>query len=105
MKSVTEECPDITHVYTIGKSYMGLKLYVMVISDNPSKHELGKSVSALLLWVELSFWTRLHPVSRVTLTLAARGPSSTSSSVYTGSSLQRHHAGRPGRLVETASLL
>nr|XP_046269780.1 probable carboxypeptidase X1 isoform X1 [Scatophagus argus] len=42
MKSVTEECPDITHIYTIGKSYMGLKLYVMVISDNPSKHELGE---------------------------------------------------------------
>ncbi|CAJ1074590.1 probable carboxypeptidase X1 [Xyrichtys novacula] len=42
MKSVTEECPDITHVYTIGKSYMGLKLYVMVISDNPRKHELGE---------------------------------------------------------------
>lgn len=45
MKSVTEECPDITHVYTIGKSYMGLKLYVMVISDNPSKHELGTNIS------------------------------------------------------------
>uniref|UniRef100_A0A3Q3F605 Carboxypeptidase X (M14 family), member 1a n=1 Tax=Labrus bergylta TaxID=56723 RepID=A0A3Q3F605_9LABR len=42
MKSVTDECPDITHVYTIGKSYTGLKLYVMVISDNPSKHELGE---------------------------------------------------------------
>lgn len=47
MKSVTDECPDITHVYTIGRSYMGLKLYVMVISDNPSKHELGMKV---LLW-------------------------------------------------------
>ncbi|XP_011618137.1 probable carboxypeptidase X1 [Takifugu rubripes] len=42
MRSVAEECPDITHIYTIGKSYLGLKLYVMVISDNPTKHELGE---------------------------------------------------------------
>lgn len=49
MRSVTEECPDITHIYTIGKSYMGLKLYVMVISDNPTKHELGERASTISL--------------------------------------------------------
>ncbi|XP_030046794.1 probable carboxypeptidase X1 [Microcaecilia unicolor] len=42
MKVVNEECPNITRVYNIGKSYLGLKMYVMEISDNPGQHELGE---------------------------------------------------------------
>ncbi|KAM6313463.1 putative carboxypeptidase X1 [Aegotheles albertisi] len=42
MKRVNEECPDITRVYSIGRSFLGLKMYAMEISDHPGHHELGE---------------------------------------------------------------
>lgn len=41
MKVINEECPNITRIYNIGKSYQGLKIYAMEISDNPGEHETG----------------------------------------------------------------
>ncbi|KAJ6658590.1 hypothetical protein lerEdw1_019978 [Lerista edwardsae] len=43
MKKVNDACPNITRVYSIGKSYLGLKMYVMEISDNPGQHEVASA--------------------------------------------------------------
>lgn len=42
MKVINEECPNITRIYNIGKSFQGLKMYAMEISDNPGEHETGQ---------------------------------------------------------------
>lgn len=67
MRSVHEACPDITRIYSIGKSYTGLKLYVMEISDNPGKHELGET-----------HWSRITAAHAV-LQLSASAPGDISS--------------------------
>lgn len=43
MKSVNDECPNITHVYTLGRSSKGQEIIAMVISGNPREHEIGRN--------------------------------------------------------------
>ncbi|XP_029572340.1 inactive carboxypeptidase-like protein X2 [Salmo trutta] len=42
MKSVSEECPNITSMYSLGRSSNGLDILAMVISGNPTEHEIGE---------------------------------------------------------------
>lgn len=44
MKSVNDECPNITNIYSIGRSSKGLDIMAMVISGNPTEHEIGMGV-------------------------------------------------------------
>ena len=44
MKSVSDECPDITRLYSLGNSSKGLELYAMEISDKPGIHEIGEEL-------------------------------------------------------------
>ncbi|XP_039273003.2 carboxypeptidase E-like isoform X1 [Styela clava] len=42
LKAVNKKCPDITRLYSIGKSVQGRALLVLVISDKPDVHEKGE---------------------------------------------------------------
>uniref|UniRef100_A0A665U665 Si:ch1073-459j12.1 n=1 Tax=Echeneis naucrates TaxID=173247 RepID=A0A665U665_ECHNA len=42
MKSVNEECPNITSIYSLGRSSKGKEIMAMVISGNPTEHEIGE---------------------------------------------------------------
>lgn len=44
MKSVHEECPNITSMYSLGRSVKGLDIVAMIISGNPTEHEIGERV-------------------------------------------------------------
>lgn len=44
MKSVNDECPNITSIYSLGRSFRGLEIVAMIISGNPTEHEIGKRV-------------------------------------------------------------
>lgn len=44
MKLVNDECPDITSIYSLGRSFKGLEIVAMIISGNPTEHEIGRKV-------------------------------------------------------------
>ncbi|EYC11208.1 hypothetical protein Y032_0051g2075 [Ancylostoma ceylanicum] len=40
LKAAALNYPNITHLYSVGKSVLGRELWVLVISDNPAEHEI-----------------------------------------------------------------
>jgi carboxypeptidase D len=42
LKNISARCANIANTYIVGQSVQGVKLYAIVISDNPLKHEPGE---------------------------------------------------------------
>uniref|UniRef100_A0A4W4GV44 F5/8 type C domain-containing protein n=1 Tax=Electrophorus electricus TaxID=8005 RepID=A0A4W4GV44_ELEEL len=42
MKSISDECPNITRLYSLGQSSKGLQIYAMEYSSKPGVHEKGE---------------------------------------------------------------
>lgn len=53
MKSISDQCPNITKLYSLGKSSKGLDIYAMEVTDNPGIHETGAKY--LMLWYLTTF--------------------------------------------------
>uniref|UniRef100_A0A674A7Q6 AE binding protein 1 n=1 Tax=Salmo trutta TaxID=8032 RepID=A0A674A7Q6_SALTR len=60
MKSVSEECPNITSMYSLGRSSNGLDILAMVISGNPTEHEIGGMKPILCLCPQFSEHANFH---------------------------------------------
>lgn len=42
LRGVASECADVTHLYSIGTTPRGNKLWVLAMSDSPAVHEVGE---------------------------------------------------------------
>ncbi|KAJ0068015.1 hypothetical protein NL108_015102, partial [Boleophthalmus pectinirostris] len=65
MKSVHDECPNITSIYSLGRSSNGLDMIAMIISGNPTEHEVGNLNFSVLITAspgepEVRFTAGLH---------------------------------------------